>query len=82
MAKKKKQPLAQAAEAFEPYCLFCGAKVGEKSECNSDNDDPVSAIYYCPGCMRNYCNVCSYETKDSPPIPKCLRCESVLAKVT
>jgi hypothetical protein len=61
------------------WCLFCGAKVGEKSE---RTDRRVVAIYYCPRCSSNYCDQCSYDkTVKGEKLRFCLRCDTQLETV-
>jgi hypothetical protein len=67
------------ADGSKPYCSFCGASVGEESE---GTGIVVTAIFDCPKCMMNYCDQCSYHRDENPSIQKCLRCESVIEKVT
>ena len=59
------------------YCIFCGSTVGQESDRNGEGE-AVTAVYDCPKCRRNYCNVCSYRDGDQQ---RCLRCDSVMAKV-
>ncbi len=67
-------------EERKVYCSFCGASVGEESE---RTGQVATAIFYCPKCMRNYCDQCSYHPRDEEPlVQRCIRCESVIEKVT
>ena len=56
------------------WCLFCGANVGDTSE---QTGKMVTAMYYCEGCWRNYCDQCSY-TKKADGKQHCLRCDTEL----
>jgi len=63
------------------YCCFCGSTVGQVSE---RTNQVVNAIYDCPKCMMNYCDQCSCEVidKEEKIIQKCLRCDSVINRIT
>ncbi len=62
------------------HCFFCGASVGEISE---STDEVVVAVFNCPKCNMNYCDQCSYQPVDEKAsVQRCLRCESVIEKVT
>jgi hypothetical protein len=73
--KKKMQDKIPGAGGFRPYCLFCGAKVGEISQ---RTEEMTHAIYDCPKCGRYYCDQCSY-SKDG--LQFCLRCNGKIRKV-
>ena len=60
-------------------CNYCGARIGEISE---RTEEKVNSIYYCKKCVYNYCDQCSYETKEeNKKVQKCLRCENIIEKV-
>ena len=62
------------------WCMFCGAKVGQISD---RTNKPVTAVYYCEKCLKNYCDQCSYEEDiDGKSVQLCLRCESRIERVT
>jgi hypothetical protein len=67
------------SENYKSQCMFCGAQVGEISEIT---EELVNKIYYCPKCMENYCDQCSYEEKTDGKLEQlCLRCDSILDKI-
>ncbi len=60
------------------YCIFCGSTVGQISD---RTEQPVKAVFYCPGCKVNYCDQCSYEEEtDGITTQRCLRCDSRVEK--
>jgi len=64
---------------YEPYCHFCGSKIGQISE---RTDEKVNSIYDCEGCQVNYCDQCSYEKeKNGVKLQKCIRCDNIIEKV-
>lgn len=64
---------------YKSQCMFCGGQVGEISQ---RTNELVNRIYYCPKCMENYCDQCSYEKKiDGEVVQLCLRCDSRLNKI-
>lgn len=63
-------------EKNDIYCSFCGTSIGGISERTFEK---VKALYYCPECIMNYCNECSYEKKVNGESKQfCLRCDSNL----
>lgn len=74
---EKKRKFEREAESVMAYCIYCGSTVGQDSDIHGDLR-PVTAVYDCPRCKRNYCNVCSYSDGEQQ---RCLRCDSVMEKV-
>ena len=74
--KKNKKNMS---ETFKPSCGFCGAEVDEISQ---RTEQKVSAIYDCKKCHNTYCDQCSYSNEDTSEKQLCLRCDSVLKKVS
>lgn len=67
-------------EEYRPYCSFCGAHVGEKSE---RTGEMTTAIYYCAKCECNYCDQCSWaRSEGDESVQICLRCDGLLEEVT
>jgi hypothetical protein len=75
---KKKKDANPIPADIEAYCHYCGATVGQISE---RTDEKVHAVYDCPRCRVNYCDQCSYFSKEDR-VQRCLRCDSKLDKVT
>ncbi|MBV5329473.1 MAG: hypothetical protein JZU65_17920 [Chlorobium sp.] len=65
-------------EGMQASCDYCGATVGEIS---GRTEEEVQAVYACAKCDTYYCDQCSYFSKDEQA-QRCLRCESVLEKIT
>jgi hypothetical protein len=64
---------------YEPYCHFCGSKIGQISE---RTDEKVNSIFDCERCNLNYCDQCSYETVENDvKVQKCIRCNNIIEKV-
>ena len=58
------------------WCIFCGAKVGQKSD---RTGKIATAMYWCEPCVRNYCDQCSYAKEIAgAPVQHCLRCDAPL----
>lgn len=67
-------------EKHEPYCYFCGSKIGQISE---RTDEMVNSIFDCEKCNVNYCDQCSYETiENDVKVQKCIRCGNIIEKVS
>ncbi len=66
-------------EGRKASCSYCGACVGEESQ---RTGKVATAIFDCPECKANYCDQCSYHREQEPSVQKCIRCESVIEKVT
>jgi len=79
MKKKKKETLSHD-NPIQSSCDYCGSTVGEISQ---RTEEQVDAIYDCLKCKANYCDQCSYEKEvDGQLVQQCLRCESIIEKVT
>lgn len=64
---------------YEPYCHFCGSKIGQISE---RTDEKVISIFDCEKCNVNYCDQCSYEKiENDAKVQKCIRCDNIIEKV-
>ena len=59
------------------WCGFCGANVNDVSE---RTKEVATAMYYCEGCRKNYCDQCSYRKKADGK-QRCLRCETELEQL-
>ena len=64
---------------FKPSCFFCGAAVGEISQ---RTEQTATAIYDCEKCRANFCDQCSYAQNDKSNVQCCLKCDSVIEKVS
>jgi hypothetical protein len=79
MARKKKQRPTRA-HPIQASCHYCGASVGEISQ---RTEEQVYAVYDCLKCKSNYCDQCSYGKEvDGEFVQMCLRCDSIIEKVT
>ncbi len=79
MKEKKKQSVSHD-HPIQASCHYCGALVGEISE---RTEEQVHAVYDCLKCRSNYCDQCSYGKEvDGQLVQRCLRCESIIEKVT
>ena len=66
-------------EKYEPYCHYCGSKIGQISDRTDEN---VNSIFDCEKCSVNYCDQCSYETiENDVKVQKCLRCDNIIEKI-
>ena len=66
-------------KAFKPSCSFCGAEPGEISQ---RTELKTTAVYECKKCRADYCDQCSYAKQEKSDVQLCLRCDSVLKKIS
>ena len=78
--KKKKEAIISHDKPMRAYCHFCGSSVGEISD---STEEQVYAVYDCLKCKSNYCDQCSYGKEiDGDLAQLCLRCDSIIEKIT
>ncbi len=64
---------------FKSSCNYCGAEVDEISQ---RTEQKVTTIYDCKKCHANYCDQCSYVKEDTSDVQLCLRCDSIMEKIS
>ncbi|MDU9050801.1 MAG: hypothetical protein Q3M30_18280 [Candidatus Electrothrix sp. Rat3] len=79
MQEENKQKTSVCDHQIKASCHFCGAIVGETSQCT---EETVTSMYDCRKCNMNYCDQCSYEKEVDGRVKQfCLRCESEIKKL-
>ncbi len=68
----------------EPWCMFCGASVGEISDAGEDpGTNRATDVYYCATCNYMYCSICSYKSDScASDEAVCVRCDNIMKRVS
>ena len=76
----KKPPFLKKGQA--PWCMFCGAHVGEVSDAGEyPGVNRATAVYYCTTCNYMYCSICSCrDASCSEDEAVCVRCDNKMTR--
>ncbi len=71
-------------ENQEPWCMFCGAHAGERSDAGENSGvNRATAVYYCTTCDYMYCSICSYKNDScAEDEAVCVRCDNIMKGIS